>query len=153
MIVLDTNVLSEALKPSPGEAVLRWLAQQKREAVYTTAITQAEILYGIELLPAAKRRSRLHAAVERLFADEFPQRVLPFDARSAVVYPKIFARRARLGRPICQFDALIAAICQSRNAVPATQNTGDFDDCGLTIVHPWVSDSPTLPMRGELARN
>jgi hypothetical protein len=110
MIVLDTNVLSEALRPSPEEAVLRWLAEQKREAVFTTAITQAEILYGVQMLPAGKRRSRLHAAVERLFADEFPERI-PFDSESALVYPKIVAHRAHLGRPISQFDALIASVC------------------------------------------
>ena len=137
MIVLDTNVLSEALKPSPDETVLRWLAQQNREVVFTTAITQAEILYGVQLLPSGKRRSRLQAAVERLFVDEFPERVLPFDSESALVYPKIVARRAHLGHPISQFDALIAAVCQSRNATIATRNTSDFEDCGLTIVNPW----------------
>ena len=137
MIVLDTNVLSEALKPSPEDGVLRWLAQQNREAVFTTAITQAEVLYGIELLPAGRRRSRLQSAIERLFVDEFPGRILPFDSDSALAYPKIVARRAQLGHPISQFDALIAAVCQSRNATLATRNTGDFEDCGLTIVNPW----------------
>ena len=116
---------------------MRWLGEQKREVVFTTAITQAEILHGVESLPSGKRRSRLHAAVERLFVDEFPERVLPFDSDSALVYPKIVARRAHLGRPISQFDALIAAVCQSRNATIATRNTGDFEDCGLTIVNPW----------------
>jgi toxin FitB len=82
MIVLDTNILSEALKPSPEEAVLHWLAEQNREVVFTTAITQAEILYGVEMLPAGKRRNRLHAAVERLFADEFPERI-PEDRHQA----------------------------------------------------------------------
>lgn len=137
MIVLDTNVLSEALKPSPDDAVLRWLAAQNRESVFTTAVTQAEILYGVELLPSGKRQGRLHAAVERLFVDEFPERVLPFDSESALAYPKIVARRARLGRPISQFDALIAAICQSRNATLATRNRHDFEDCGLTLINPW----------------
>jgi hypothetical protein len=139
MIVLDTNVLSEALRPSPEEAVLRWLAEQQREVVFTTAITQAEILYGIEMLPAGKRRSRLYAAVERLFADEFPERILPFDSESALVYPKIVAQRAHLGRPISQFGALIASVCQSRNATIATRNANDFEDCGLTIIDPWNS--------------
>jgi toxin FitB len=137
MIVLDTNVLSEALKPSPEESVLRWLAQQNRNVIFTTAINQAEIVYGIELLPSGKRRTRLHGAIERLFRDEFPGRVLPFDSDSALVYPKIVARRAHMGRPISQFDALIAAVCQSRNATIATRNTNDFEDCGLTIVNPW----------------
>jgi toxin FitB len=137
MIVLDTNVLSEALKPSPEETVLRWLAEQNPSAVFTTVITQAEILYGVEMLPSGKKRSRLHAAVERLFADEFPERILPFDSEAALVYPKIVAKRAHLGRPISQFDALIASVCQSRNATLATRNTGDFEDCGLTIINPW----------------
>lgn len=137
MIVLATNLLSEALKPRPNEAVLRWLAAQSRERVFTTAITQAEILYGVELLPTGKRRNRLHAAVERLFADEFRGRVLPFDVESARVYPKIVARRESIGRPISQFDAVIASVCRSRNAAIATQNTSDFDDCGVAIINPW----------------
>lgn len=137
MIVLDTNVLSEALKPYPEEAVLRWLAQQNRAAVFITTITQAEILDGVEMLPVGKRRSRLHAAVERMLVDEFSERILVFDGESARVYPKIVTKRVRLGRPISQFDALIAAICQSRNATIATRNTSDFEDCGLTIVNPW----------------
>jgi predicted nucleic acid-binding protein len=137
MIVLDTNVLSEALRPSPEETVLRWLAEQNRNVVFTTAITQAEILYGIEMLPPGKRRSRLHAAVERLFTDEFHGRVLPFDAESALVYPKIVADRAHMGRPISQFDAIIASVCRSRDAMIATRNASDFEDCGLAIINPW----------------
>lgn len=92
--------------------------------VFTTAITQAEILHGIEMLPSGKRRGRLRAAVERLFADEFPERILPFDSEAALAHPKIVAKRVRLGRPISQFDALIASACQSRNAMLATLNTG-----------------------------
>jgi len=137
MTVLDTNVLSEALKPSPGEVVLRWLAEQNRHAVFTTAITQAEILYGVEMLPPGKRRSRLHAAVERMFTDEFPGRILPFDAESALLYPKIVAGRTHLGRPISQFDAVIASVCRSREATIATRNASDFEDCGLAIINPW----------------
>ena len=121
----------------PNEAVLGWLALQSRDVVFTTAITQAEILYGVAMLPAGKRRSRLHAAIERLFVDEFAGHVLPFDSDSALVYPKIVARRAHLGRPISHFDSLIASVCQSRDATIATRNTNDFEDCGLTIVNPW----------------
>jgi len=108
-------------KPSPDKTVLRWLAGQNRAAVFTTAITQAEILYGIEMLPSGKRRSRLHTAIERLFADEFPERILPFDRECALVYPKIVGRRVLLGRPISQFDALIASVCPSRDAAIATR--------------------------------
>ena len=137
MLVLDTTVPSEALKPVPSEAVLQWLAQQSRDVVFTTAITQAEILYGVEMLPSGKRRNRLYAAIKRLFVDEFDGRVLPFDSDSALVYPEIVARRAHLGRPLSHFDALVASICQSRNATIATRNTNDFENCGLTIVNPW----------------
>jgi predicted nucleic acid-binding protein len=79
MIVLDTNVLSEALRPQPSSQVLRWLASQEPVAVYITTITLAEVLYGIEVLPAGKRRSRLAAAVDKVFAEEFAGRILPFD--------------------------------------------------------------------------
>ena len=137
MIVLDTNVISEALRPSPDEAVLRWLAKQDRDLVFTTAITQAEILYGVELLPAGKRRNRLRGAVERLFADEFRGRVLSFDVEAALVYPRIVCDRVRLGRPISQFDAVIASVCRSRNATIATRNVSDFGQCGVDIMNPW----------------
>jgi toxin FitB len=137
MIVLDTNVLSEVLRPLPDEHVLRWLEKQDRDLVFTTAVTQAEILYGVEMLPAGRRRNRLHSAVERLFADEFHGRILPFDAISAIAYPKIVSARERMGRPISQFDAVIASICQSRNASIATRNIGDFEQCGLEVIDPW----------------
>lgn len=137
MIVLDTNVLSEALKPSPSDVVLRWLAAQEPAAVFTTAITQAELLYGVEVLPAGKRRSRLYAAVESLFAEEFRGRILPFDYDSARLFPKIVASRDAIGRPISQFDAVIASVCRSRNASIATRNVADFDHCGLSIINPW----------------
>lgn len=137
MIVLDTNVLSEALRPAPAEAVLRWLARQDREAVFTTAITQAEILYGIELLPAGKRRKGLQAAVETMFSDEFGGRILPFDVDAALVYQKVVAGRASMGRPISQFDAVIASVCRSRKAALATRNVSDFEHCGVEIVDPW----------------
>jgi toxin FitB len=137
MIVLDTNVISEALRPSPEERVLRWLARQDREDVFTTAITQAEILYGVELLPAGKRRTRLLSAVDRLFVEEFSGRILPFDVPSAVVYPKVVAGREAIGRPISQFDAIIASVCRSRHAAIATRNISDFEDCGVAIINPW----------------
>jgi toxin FitB len=140
MIVLDTNVLSEALKPSPDGSVLRWLAAQDADLVFTTAINQAEILYGVEMLPAGKRRTRLYGAVEQLFADEFAGRVLPFDVESALIYPKIVAGRERRGRPISQFDAVIASVCLSRSATIATRNTSDFEDCGLAIINPWDAE-------------
>ena len=137
MIVLDTNVLSEVLRASPNETVLGWLAGLDREQVFTTAITQAEILYGIETLPSGKRRTALQAAVARLFAEVFHERILPFDAGAALAYPRIVTRRQSIGRPISQFDAIIAAVCCSRSAAVATRNTRDFEHCGLAVVNPW----------------
>lgn len=138
MIVLDTNVLSEALKPLPSGVVLRWLAAQELPAVFTTTITQAEILYGIEVLPPGKRQVRLSAAVEKMFAEEFNGRILPFDGEAARGFAKIVAARDAAGRPISQFDAMIAAIARCRRAAVATRNTADFERCGIQIVNPWT---------------
>jgi hypothetical protein len=137
VIVLDTNVLSEALKPSPSGIVLRWLAAQEPSAVYVTTITQAEMLYGIEVLPAGKRKARLSAVITQLFAEDFQGRILPFDEESARVFAKIVAGREAGGRPISQLDAMIAAIARSRSAAIATRNTDDFQDCGVRIINPW----------------
>jgi predicted nucleic acid-binding protein len=137
VIILDTNVLSEALKPSPAQEVLRWFAAQPALQLFTTAITQAEILYGVELLPKGKRRAALLAAVNAMFAEDFSGRILPFDSEAARVFPQIAAARRSLGRPITQFDAQVAAIARSRAAAIATRNTGDFQHCGVAVVNPW----------------
>ncbi len=137
MIILDTNVLSEALKPAPSQAVLGWLAGQQQLSVFTTAVTEAEVLYGIEIMPAGKRRRQLSEAIEKLFADEFQDRILPFDADAAHIFPKIVAARERIGRRIAQFDAMIAAIVHSRHAVLATRNVNDFEHCGIQMANPW----------------
>lgn len=137
MTILDTNVLSEVLKPEPSGAVLGWLASADPSAIFTTAITQAEIFYGLEILPAGKRRSRLVAAVERIFDEEFDGRVLPFDEDAARAFGKIAAARAAAGRPISQLDAMIAAIARSQRAEVATRNASDFELCGVEVVNPW----------------
>lgn len=137
MIILDTNVLSEALKPSPAPEVLRWFAAQPALQIFTTAITQAEILYGVELLPKSKRRAALLAAVNAMFAADFSGRILPFDSDAARLFPQIAAARRTLGRPIKQLDAQIAAIARSRAAAIATRNTSDFQHCGIALIDPW----------------
>ena len=138
MILLDTNVLSEALKPLPSPIVLRWLAAQEPSSVFTTSVTQAEVLYGIETLPPGKRRTRLLAAVEKMFAEEFEGRILPFDEDSARAFAGIVAARDAAGRPISQLDAMIAAIARSHRAAVATRNTADFQHCGLDLINPWT---------------
>jgi len=106
--------------------------------VFITTITEAEVLYGIELLPAGKRRLRLSAIIEKLFAEDFQSRILPFDEDSARVFAKIVTGREAAGRPISQFDAMIAAIARSRGAAVATRNTDDFEHCGIRVINPWA---------------
>ena len=137
MILLDTNVLSEALKPLPSPIVLRWLAAQEPSSVFTTSVTQAEVLYGIETLPPGKRRTRLLAAVEKMFAEEFEGRILPFDEDATRAFAGIVAAREAAGRPISQLDAMIAAIARSHRATVATRNTADFQHCGVDLINPW----------------
>jgi predicted nucleic acid-binding protein len=140
VIVLDTNVLSEALKPLPSGIVLRWLTTQEPSAVFTTTITQAEVFYGVEALAPSVRRTRLLAAVERMFVEEFEDRILPFDGHAARTFAKIVAARDAVGRPISQFDAMIAAIAQSHHSAVATRNPGDFEGCGVDVVNPWSGE-------------
>jgi hypothetical protein len=136
VIILDTNALSETLKPVPSSILLRWLASQDPVSIYTTSISQAEMLYGVEALPTGRRRQRLAQVVEEIFAEDFPGRVLPFDQGSAREFANIVASRKAVGRPISQFDAMIAAIARSHGAAVATRNTGDFEHCGIRLINP-----------------
>jgi toxin FitB len=137
VIVPDTNVLSEVLKPTLAGKVLRWLAAQAPAAVFTTTITLAEILYGIEMLPVGKRRLQLLTAVEKMFIEQFEGRILPVDEEAARPFATIAASRAAVGRPISQSDAMIAAIARSHHAAVATRNTSDFERCGIQVIDPW----------------
>jgi predicted nucleic acid-binding protein len=137
MIVLDTNVVSELVRPAPSEQVLQWFALQPALLLYTTSVTQAEILYGVEILTKGKKKKALEAVLGAMFQEDFRGRVLAFDAASAVFFAEIAAARKALGRPISQFDAQIAAIARSRKAALATRNTADFADCGVKLHNPW----------------
>ena len=137
MIVLDTNVLSESLRPRPSDAVGAWMAAQPAAILYTTAINQAEILYGVALLPSGRRKLFLEETVEAMFAEDFLGRVLPFDTAAARSFAEIAAIRRRTGRPISDMDAQIAAIAHSRGAAVATRNVEDFANCGITVISPW----------------
>ena len=137
MIVLDTNVVSEPFKAKPAEAVKNWLSRQDPRLLFITAITQAEIFYGLEILPPGKRRAALTQAVERIIFEEFALRILPFDENAARAYPKIVAARQTLGRPISQFDAMIAAITVAHKATLATRDTDGFTHCGVDLINPF----------------
>jgi predicted nucleic acid-binding protein len=137
VIVLDTNVLSEALRPTPDPRVVDWMGRQAPASLFITTITQAEILYGISILDSGRRRDDLHAAAMAMFAEDFAGRIIGFDVEAPSIYAAIAAERRRLGRPISQFDAQIAAIARSRGAALATRNVRDFDACDLALIDPW----------------
>ena len=139
MIILDTNVLSELMKHAPASMVIDWIAAQPVASLYTTSITQAEILHGIMVLPSGRRRRSLEEAATSMFAEEFAGRVLAFDGDAAPLYARIASDRRRAGRPISHFDAQIAAVALSMGGRLATRNVADFDGCGVTVVDPWSS--------------
>lgn len=137
VLILDTNVVSEALRPNPAPQVLAWLGAQVPSEMYLTAVSAAELRYGAAALPDGARRDALIAAVDAMLRVEFRGRVLPFDAAAATAYAEIATARRRAGRPISQFDCQIAAIAREVGAGVATRNAKDFDGCGVAVVDPW----------------
>jgi predicted nucleic acid-binding protein len=137
MIVLDTNVLSELMRERPAASVVEWLDTQDTGSLAITAITVAELLYGVVRLHDGARKTRLAAAVGALVDEDFDGRVLPFDAAAAVHYAEVVSDRERHGRPIGTADAQIAAIARSHDAALATRNVRDFEATGVEILDPW----------------
>ena len=137
MIILDTNVLSELLRPSPARQVEDWLSAQDGTQVYFTSIGEAELRHGVAIMPAGKRRAELSKAIEGMLSDDFRDRILPFDRAAARAYAAIAAERRAAGRPISQFDCQICAIARANDAVIATRNTADFEGCGVVLFDPW----------------
>jgi toxin FitB len=136
LIVVDTNVVSELMRPSPSARVRDWVASQPGPDLYTTAVTVAEVLYGVERLPPGRRQAELRSAATELF-DGFADQVLAFDAAAAVQYALVVSGRDRSGLPVDGFDAQIAAICRVRGAVLATRNVTDFRDTRIEVINPW----------------
>ena len=136
MIIADTNVLSELMRPSPAGIVLDWARRHSGLDVYTTAITVAEIRYGIERLPAGRRKQTILTAALEIFS-AFGGKILPFDADAAEQYALVVSGRDDLGLPIGGFDAQIAGICRAHGSHLATRNVTDFEQTGVTVVNPW----------------
>jgi len=136
-ILIDTNVLSELMRPASSPAVLNWLSKQPAGNLYTSSVTVAEILYGIEVLPHGQRRRELLEGAERMISKVFAGRILVFDEPAARMFSKIAAERRRRGRPISEMDAQIAAIASLHDLSLATRNTTDFEHCGVRLVNPW----------------
>ncbi len=139
MILLDTNVLSELIRREPDDGVLSWMDTLDAAVVATTAITTAELLYGVARLPAGRRKDLLREAVHGLIEDDLGGRVEPFDAGAAAHYAALVSDRERAGRPISAADAQIAAICRKLRATLATRNTDDFEAAGIALINPWHS--------------
>jgi toxin FitB len=140
MIIVDTNVASELMRPSPAVAVRDWVREQDARALCTTAITVAEIRYGIERLPDGRRKEGVRAAAAEIFG-MFAEQVLPFDAAAAEQYALVVSHRDGRGLPIGGFDAQIAAICRARGAALATRNLTDFKETGVDVIDPWQAAS------------
>jgi hypothetical protein len=136
VIVADTNVVSELIRAEPSPAVRAWVSAQGHHELRITAITMAEILYGIERLPSGRRKDTLREAAVDVFS-RFTEDVLLFDAAAATVYPEIVDHRDRQGTPISGYDAQIAAICRANDASLATRNEKDFADAGIELINPW----------------
>ena len=140
MILLDTNVLSELMRPMPDPNVVRWLDAWLEWDVWISAVTVAEIRLGISLLPAGKRKELLLNLAEQMFQEDFPHRCLPFDCEAAREYALIVSERNRQGHPISVEDAQIAAIARTAGLTLATRNTKDFSEItGLKLVDPWTA--------------
>ena len=137
MFVLDTNILSAMMSTRVVPEVAEWIAGQPVGLLFTTSISQAEILSGIAIMPESRRRSDLEAAAGAMFLEDFEGRVLPFDMNAAVAYADIFAARRRAGRPTATVDLLIASVARSHHASVVTRDVNGFEGCGLRVINPW----------------
>lgn len=137
MIVLDTNVVSEPMKPGGNPVVQAWLDRQVAETLYLTATSLAELLVGIEVLPDGKRKAGLDAALNELIAGLFGLRILPFDQQAAIAFAPLVGRARAGGCHISVADGQIAAIAATHGFTVATRDTAPFVAAGVTIINPW----------------
>lgn len=137
MIVLGTNVISELFKPAPQPRVMAWVAAVPGEALYMTAVTRGELLFGIYCLPDGRRKVALLRDVTALFEQQLAGHVLAYDGAAADQHAAISALRRTQGRATSFPDAMIAGIVRSRGATLATRNVKDFEDCGIALENPW----------------
>jgi hypothetical protein len=137
VFILDTNILSAMMRLRVEPRVAAWIVEQPAALLFTTALSQAEILSGLAVMPEGRRRLELEAAASAMFLEDFDGRVLPFDTKAAAAYAEVFAARRRSGRPAATFDLMIASVALSYGASLVTRDTGGFEGCGLTLINPW----------------
>jgi predicted nucleic acid-binding protein len=137
VIILDTNVISEGFRAKPHIAVQLWMDAQSHETLFICAPVLAEIRFGIARLEPGAQQDRLRAGADKLEADQYRGRILPFDAAAASIYGRLAAARERIGKPIGHMDGFIAAIAVANDAAIATRDSYGFSDFGLTIINPF----------------
>lgn len=137
MILLDTNVISEPLRPAPSPAVIAWLDEQTTETLYLSAVSVAELHHGIATLPAGRRRNSLRKALEEQVLSLFADRVLAFDTEAAQVCAELRVRARKAGRGVGVADSYIASIAVANGLVVATRDTGPFKAMGVEVIDPW----------------
>ena len=139
MILLDTNIVSAVMAPSPPWEVLNWLGAQQTTNLYLSTISIAEIGYGLALLPESKRRRNLRERFEKFIAQAFQQRILAFDEQAAYLYGEVMGHRRQLGRPLSSLDGQIASIARAHTHAIATRNVRDFEECGVDLINPFLA--------------
>lgn len=141
MILVDTNVISETLRQQPDPAVVRWMDAQSIETLYLSAVTVAELRYGIAVLPEGRKRQVLHNGLEQSVLPLFEGRILPFDGAAAESYAELMAAARRRGRGVSAADGYIAATAHAAGLMVATRDTSPFEAVGLAVVNPWLFDA------------
>ena len=138
MLVVDTNVLSELMRPTPNPVIASWVAERATSHLHLTAISEAELRFGLAIMPPGRRRDGLVEGLERMLRTGFAHRVLPFDSAAASACASIAAARRATGRPMPEADCQIAAIARSRDMAVVTRNVRDFADAGIDVIDPWT---------------
>ena len=128
------------MRPDPSSSVVDWVAGQVAPNLYLSTISEAELLYGVEILPPGGRRDKLLEAVEGMLREDFDGRILPFDSAAAQTYAVIAAARRAAGRAINHADCQIAAIARCRGASVATRDVDDFERTGIELINPWTNE-------------
>ena len=138
MILLDTNVISEAVKPEPAPAVRAWLDAQAAETLHLSSVTIAELMFGIGALPKGRRKDKLTAALDGVL-DLFADRVLPFDTRAARRYAELAVSARAAGKGFPTPDGYIAAIAAAHDFAVASRDTSAYTIAGFTVINPWTA--------------
>ncbi len=139
MYVIDTSVASELMRPAPTASVAAWIAERNAEELFLAAISEAELRYGVAIVPAGWRKNELDAAMTRWLDEGFGERILPFDSAAARAYAEIAAGRRSTGRPIAPANCQFAAIARSRGMAIATRNIRDCEDIGIKVIDPLTA--------------